>query len=84
MVMAPTDREFGEFLGNVKSIQKDVSRIETGYKELDKKVDMLIRRFDRMDGALKLSMWLAGFFGAIGMFVLTKVVPLLIPGIPRL
>ena len=82
--MAPTDREFGELLGNIHSIRKDVSELESNYKELDKKVDMLIRRFDRMDGALKLSMWLAGFFGAIVMFVLTKVVPLFLPGIPRL
>lgn len=82
--MAVSDREFGELLGKVNAIQKDVTELETSTKSLDGKVDGLIRRFDQIDGGMKVAIWFSGIIGALAMFGLTKVAPLLIGALPKI
>lgn len=84
MSMAVSDREFGELLGKVNAIQKDVTELETSTKTLDGKVDALMRRFDQIDGGLKVAIWFSGMIGALAMFGLTKVLPMLIGAFPRI
>lgn len=84
MSMAVSDREFGQLLGQVESIQKDVTKLESSASSLDNKVDTLIRRFDQIDGGMKVAVWFSGIIGALAMFGLTKVLPLFIGALPRL
>lgn len=84
MSMAVSDREFGQLLGQVESIQKDVTKLESSTSSLDNKVDTLIRRFDQIDGGMKVAVWFSGIIGALAMFGLTKVLPLFIGALPRL
>lgn len=84
MGMAVSDREFGELLGKVNAIQKDVTELENTTKSLDANVAALMRRFDQIDGGVKVAIWFSGMIGALAMFGLTKVAPLIIGALPRL
>lgn len=84
MGMAVSDREFGELLGKVNAIQKDVTGLENTTKSLDANVAALMRRFDQIDGGVKVAIWFSGMIGALAMFGLTKVAPLVIGALPRL
>lgn len=84
MGMAVSDREFGELLGKVNAIQKDVTGLENTTKSLDANVAALMRRFDQIDGGVKVAIWFSGMIGALAMFGLTKLAPLIIGALPRL
>jgi len=82
--MAVTDREFATLAAEVKYLTASVNQTRADVAVIDGKVDGLLSRFDRIDGAMKLAMAVSGFFGAAFMLILTKVVPILFAGMPRL
>lgn len=82
--MAVSDREFGELLGDVKAMKKDLSELETTAKGLNEKVDGILSKFDQATGGLRVAMAVSGFLGALAMLLLTKVLPILFAGLPKL
>lgn len=81
--MAVSDREFGQLLGKVSAIEADLKRVEKNVDSMDGKVDGIIARFDQIDGGMKVAIWFAGIIGALAMFGLTKVAPLLLGFLPK-
>lgn len=82
--MAVSDREFGELLGDVKSIKKDLAELENTTSSLEMKVDGILTQIAQVQGGLRVSIYFAGIIGALAMFGLTKVAPLLIGTLPKL
>lgn len=81
--MAVSDREFGELLGEVRSMKRDLAKVEENTKGLDGKVDGILSRFDQIDGGMKIAIWFSGIIGALAMFGLTKVAPMLLGFLPK-
>lgn len=81
--MAVSDREFGELLGEVRSMKRDLAKVEENTQGLDGKVDGILSRFDQIDGGMKIAIWFSGIIGALAMFGLTKVAPLLLGVLPK-
>lgn len=81
--MAVSDREFGELLGEVRAMKRDLAKVEENTNGLDSKVDGILSRFDQIDGGMKVAIWLSGLIGALGMFGLTKLSPLLLGFLPK-
>lgn len=82
--LAVSDREFAALASDVKYLAQSVAETRASVKEIDTKVDGLLSRFDRIDGGMKVAMGVSGFLGAFVMLVITKVLPLLFAGLPRL
>lgn len=82
--MAVTDREFATLAADVKHLTASVDKTRTEVAVIDSKVDGLLSRFDRIDGGMRVAMGVSGFLGAAAMFFLTKVLPLLFSGLPRI
>lgn len=81
--MAVSDREFGELLGEVRSMKRDLAKVEENTKGLDGKVDGILSRFDQIDGGMRIAIWFSGIIGALAMFGLTKVAPMLMGFLPK-
>lgn len=81
--MAVNDTEFGELRGDVKAIKKDLSEVETDMKALKQSVDGILTQIATVQGGLKVSIWFAGVVGAGGMFLITKIAPLLLGFLPK-
>lgn len=81
--MAVSDQSFGELRGDVKAIQKDLSEVESDMKELKRSVDGILTQIATVQGGLKVSIWFAGVVGAGGMFLITKIAPLLLGFLPK-
>jgi hypothetical protein len=84
MGMAVSDREFGELLGEVRGVRRDLEKMEKASNALDTKVDGILSRFDQIDGGTKVAIWFSGMIGALAMFGLTKIAPMIIGVLPRL
>lgn len=82
--MAVSDREFGELLGEVRAMKRDLAKVEENTKGLDGKVDGILSRFDQIDGGMKTAIWLSGVFGALVMFGITKIAPFLLGFLPKI
>jgi len=81
--MAVSDREFGELLGEVRAMKRDLAKVEENTKGLDGKVDGILSRFDQIDGGMKTAIWFSGLLGALAMFAMTKGLPLLFGFLPK-
>lgn len=81
--MAVSDREFGELLGEVRAMKRDLAKVEENTKGLDSKVDGILSRFDQIDGGMKIAIWFSGIVGALAMFGLTKILPMLLGFLPK-
>lgn len=81
--MAVSDREFGELLGEVRAMKRDLAKVEENTQGLDSKVDGILSRFDQIDGGMRIAIWFSGIIGALAMFGLTKVAPMLMGFLPK-
>lgn len=81
--MPVSDREFGELLGEVRAMKRDLAKVEENTKGLDGKVDGILSRFDQIDGGMKIAIWFSGIVGALAMFGLTKILPMLLGFLPK-
>lgn len=82
--MAVPDKEFWVLSQKVEDLSIRLKEVREEVKSIDGKVDGILARFDRIDGGMRLAMGVSGFMGAVAMLVLTKVLPLLFSGLPRL
>jgi hypothetical protein len=82
--MAVSDREFATLAAEVKYLKDSVNDVRSEVRVIDGKVDGLLSRFDRIDGGMKVAMGVSGFLGAAAMLLMTKVVPFLFAGLPRI
>jgi len=81
--MAVSDQSFGELRGDVKAIQKDLSEVESDMKDLKRSVDGILTQIATVRGGMSVAIWASGIIGALGMFALTKVAPLLVGFLPK-
>lgn len=82
--MSLSDREAGDIIRRIINLEEGVKDLRSEVKSMDGKVDGILSRFDRVDGGLKVAMAVSGFLGALSMLLLTKVLPMLFAGLPRL
>lgn len=82
--MAVSDREFATLAAEVKYLTESVNQTRAEVAVIDGKVDGILSRFDKIDGGMKVAMAISGFLGAGAMLLLTKVLPLLFTGLPRI
>lgn len=82
--LAVSDREFAALASDVKHLTQSVNETRLQVREIDGKVDGILSRFDRMDGGMKVAMGVSGFLGALAMLVITKGLPMLFSGLPRI
>lgn len=82
--MAVSDREFATLAADVKHLTASADHTREQVSILDGKVDGILSKIDQTSGGLRVAMAVSGFFGALAMLVITKVVPLLFAGLPRL
>lgn len=82
--MSISEREVGDMIRRVMNLEESFKEVRQEVKSIDGKVDGILARFDRQDGGMKVAMAVSGFLGAVAMIVLTKVLPLLFAGLPRL
>lgn len=83
-IMAVPDKEFWVLSQKVEDLSIRLKEVREEVKSIDGKVDGILARFDRIDGGMRLAMGVSGFMGAVVMLVLTKVLPILFSGLPRL
>ena len=83
-VILASEREFGELTERVKNLREAVDDTRSDVAIIDGKVDGILSRFDQATGGLRVAMAVSGFLGAAAMLVLTKVLPLLFSGLPRI
>lgn len=79
-----SEREFGELTERVKNLKEAVDKTRLELGTVDLKVDGIISRLDQASGGMRVAMAVSGFLGAAAMLVLTKVLPLLFSGLPRI
>jgi len=79
-----TDREFGELSERVKNLAESVREVRLEVRAIDAKVDGILSRFDQATGGLRVAMAVSGFLGAAVMLVFTKVLPILLAGLPKI
>jgi len=82
--MAVPDKEFWVLSQKVEDLTTRVREVRDEVKAIDAKVDGILSRFDRIDGGMRIAMAVSGFLGAAAMLFLTKVLPLLFAGLPRI
>lgn len=82
--MTVSPQQFGEMVGDVKSIKKDLSEVETDIKALKNSVDGILTQIATVRGGMRVAIWFSGIIGALAMFGLTKVAPLLIGALPKI
>lgn len=82
--MAVSDREFATLAADVKHLTASADKTRADLVTIDGKVDGLLSRFDRIDGGMKVAIWFSGLIGALAMFGLTKVAPMLLGALPRI
>lgn len=82
--MAISDREFGELLGKVNAMKDDLRRVEKNVEGLDVKVDGILGQISQVAGGMRVAIWFSGIIGAMAMFGLTKVAPMLLGALPRI
>jgi len=83
-VILASEREFGELTERVKNLREAVDDTRSDVAIIDGKVDGILSRFDQATGGLRVAMAVSGFLGAAAMLLLTKVLPLLFSGLPRI
>ena len=83
-IMAVPDKEFWVLSQKVEDLTVRLREVRDEVKSIDGKVDGILSRFDRIDGGMRIAMAVSGFLGAAAMLVLTKVLPLLFSGLPRI
>ena len=83
MAVALSEREAGDIIRRIISLEEGVKDLRSEVRGLDGKVDGILSRFDQIDGGLKVAIWASGFIGAVGMFALTKIAPLFLGFLPK-
>lgn len=83
-VMAVSDREFATLAAEVKYLTASVQQTRAEVAVIDGKVDGLLSKMDQASGGMKVAMAVSGFLGAAAMLVITKVLPLLFSGLPKI
>lgn len=79
-----SDREFAALASDVKYLAQSVAETRASVKEIDTKMDGLRSLLDQAGGGIRVAMAVSGFMGAFVMLLITKVLPLLFAGLPRL
>lgn len=83
-----TDREFGELSERVKNLSESVrefrSEVKAEVKSINENVDSIRSILDQAGGGMKVAMAVSGLVGAFAMVIITKVLPWLFAGLPRL
>lgn len=82
--MAVSDREFATLAADVKHLTASADKTRADLVVIDGKVDGLLSRFDRIDGGMKVAMAVSGIIGAAATLAVTKLLPLLFVGLPRI
>lgn len=83
-VMAVEDKEFGKLLGDVEAIKKDLSEVESDIKAMKSSVDGILTQIATVRGGMSVAIWASGVAGALFMFVITKIMPLLFGTLPKI
>lgn len=82
--MTVSPQQFGEMVGDVKAIQKDLSEVETDIKALKTSVDGILTQIATVRGGMRVAIWFSGILGGAIMFGLTKVAPFLVGALPKI
>lgn len=82
--MAVPDKDFWVLSQKVEDLTTRVREVRDEVKTIDAKVDGILAKFDRVDGGLRVAMAVSGFFGALAMLVITKVLPFLFAGLTKI
>jgi len=82
--VAVPDKDFWVLSQKVEDLSVRMREVRDEVKSIDAKVDGLLSRFDRIDGGMKVAMGVSGFLGAAAMLIMTKLLPLLFAGLPRI
>lgn len=84
LAMALSEREAGDIIRRIMTMEEGVKDLRSEVRSVDGKVDGILSRFDRIDGGMKVAMIASGLIGAAATFTVTKVLPLLFVGLPKL
>lgn len=81
--MALSEREAGDIIRRIISLEEGVKDLRSEVRGLDGKVDGILSRFDQIDGGMRTAIWFSGLLGALAMFAMTKALPLLFGFLPK-
>lgn len=81
--MSLSDREAGDIIRRIINLEEGVKDLRSEVRAVDGKVDGILSQIDKVSGGMSVAIWFAGFLGALGMFVLTKLAPLLLGFLPK-
>ncbi len=82
--MSLSERETGDILRRVMHLEAGMTELRSEVKAVDSKVDGILSQIASVRGGMAVAIWMSGVIGAVGMFALTKIVPLFIGVLPKL
>ena len=82
-VMAVSEREVSDILRRVIHLEEGVKEMRSDVRALDAKIDGILSQIATVRGGMSVAIWMSGVVGAVGMFALTKVAPLLLGFLPK-
>lgn len=81
--MAVSEREVSDILRRVIHLEEGVKEMRSDVRALDTKIDGILSQIATVKGGMSVAIWVSGVVGAVGMFALTKVAPLLVGFLPK-
>lgn len=81
--MAVSEREVSDILRRVIHLEEGLKEMRADVRSLDTKVDGILSQIDKVSGGMSVAIWFAGLLGAVAMFSLTKLAPLLLGLLPK-
>lgn len=81
--MAVSEREVSDILRRVIHLEEGMKEMRSDVRALDAKIDGILSQIATVRGGMSVAIWMSGVVGAIGMFALTKVAPLLLGFLPK-
>lgn len=81
--MAVSEREVSDILRRVIHLEEGMKEMRSDVRALDAKIDGILSQIDKVSGGMSVAIWFAGLLGAVAMFAITKLSPLLIGFLPK-